>query len=61
MCAVPELEPTEGERVLDLCSAPGGKGTQIAQYMNGKGVLVLNEINYDRYEILKSNVERLGV
>lgn len=61
MCAVPELEAKEGERVLDLCSAPGGKGTQIAQYMNGKGVLVLNEINRERCDILKSNVERLGV
>ncbi len=61
MCAVPELNVTAGERVLDLCSAPGGKGTQIAQYMNGKGVLVLNEIDLKRCLILKSNVERLGV
>ncbi|MDE6504481.1 MAG: RsmB/NOP family class I SAM-dependent RNA methyltransferase [Clostridia bacterium] len=61
MCAAPELEVKAGERVLDLCSAPGGKGTQLAQYMNGKGVLVLNEINRERCEILKSNVERLGV
>lgn len=61
MCAVPELEITAGERVLDLCSAPGGKGTQIAQYMNGSGTLVLNEIDFKRSLILKSNVERLGV
>ena len=61
MCAVPELEVKEGERVLDLCSAPGGKGTQIAQYMHGKGVLVLNEIERSRCNILRSNVERLGV
>lgn len=61
MCAVPELEIKPGERVLDLCSAPGGKGTQIAQYMDGDGVLVLNEINSERNKILKSNAERLGV
>lgn len=61
MCAVPELEIAAGERVLDLCSAPGGKGTQIAQYMKGSGILVLNEIDLKRSIILKSNVERLGV
>ena len=61
MSAVPELEVKHGERVLDLCSAPGGKGTQIAQYMNGEGVLVLNEPVWSRREILMQNVERLGI
>ncbi|MDE6586346.1 MAG: RsmB/NOP family class I SAM-dependent RNA methyltransferase [Clostridia bacterium] len=61
MCAAPELEVKRGERVLDLCSAPGGKGTQLAQAMQGEGVLVLNEIVPKRAEILRSNVERLGV
>lgn len=57
----PELEAKSGERVLDLCSAPGGKGTQLAQYMRGGGILFLNEINFRRAKILSSNVERLGV
>lgn len=61
MSAVPELEVKAGERVLDLCSAPGGKGTQIAQYMNGEGVLVLNEPVSSRRDILMQNVERLGI
>lgn len=61
MSAVPELEIKSGERVLDLCSAPGGKGTQIAQYMNGEGVLVLNEPVQSRRDILAQNVERLGI
>lgn len=61
MCAAPELEAKPGERVLDLCSAPGGKGTQLAADMRGDGVLVLNEINFPRAKILSSNVERLGV
>lgn len=61
MSVAPLLEVKAGERVLDLCSAPGGKGTQLAQAMNGEGVLVLNEIDFKRYQILKSNVERLGV
>lgn len=61
MSAVPELEVKAGERVLDLCAAPGGKGTQIAQYMNGDGILVLNEPVSSRRDILAQNVERLGI
>lgn len=61
MYAVPELSLKGGERVLDLCAAPGGKTTQIAAYSGGNGVLVCNEINYDRYKVLKSNVERAGI
>lgn len=61
MSAVPELEVKAGNRVLDLCSAPGGKGTQIAQYMNGEGILVLNEPVLSRRDILMQNVERLGI
>lgn len=61
MSAVPELNVCPGERVLDLCAAPGGKGTQIAAYMRGEGVLVLNEPVPSRRDILAQNVERLGV
>lgn len=61
MCAAPLLGACEGERVLDLCSAPGGKGTRLAQATNGKGTVVLNEINYSRARVLSQNVERLGI
>ena len=61
MCAAPLLKVRPGERVLDLCSAPGGKGTQLAQAMCGKGLLVLNEKMPDRAKILLQNVERMGV
>lgn len=61
MCAAPLLEVNPGERVLDLCSAPGGKGTQLAQAMRGEGVLVLNEKVADRAKILLQNVERMGI
>ena len=50
-----------GERVLDLCAAPGGKSTQIAGAMNGRGLLVSNEIHPKRARILSGNLERMGV
>ena len=61
MCAAPLLEVGEGEKVLDLCSAPGGKGTQLACAMNGKGLIVLNEPISSRAKILSQNVERMGI
>ena len=61
MCAAPLLNVQPGERVLDLCSAPGGKGTQLAQAMRGRGLLVLNEKMPDRAKVLLQNVERMGI
>ena len=55
------LDPKPGERVLDLCAAPGGKSTQLAGKMQGRGLLVCNEINSKRAKILASNIERLGI
>ena len=61
MCAAPLLDVQAGERVLDLCSAPGGKGTQLACNMAGKGIVVLNEPISSRAKILSQNVERMGI
>lgn len=61
MSASPLLEATAGEKILDLCSAPGGKGTQLACAMQGKGIIVLNEPVFSRAKILSGNVERLGI
>lgn len=61
MSAVTLLEPEPGEKILDLCAAPGGKSSQIAARMNGKGLLVSNEIIPDRARILAQNVERMGI
>ena len=55
------LDPQPGERILDLCAAPGGKSTQLAGRMQGRGLLVCNEINPRRAKILASNIERLGI
>ena len=55
------LDPQPGEMILDLCAAPGGKSTQIAGRMKGKGLLVSNEIIPGRARILSQNVERMGI
>ena len=61
MTAVSALDPQPGEKVLDLCAAPGGKSTQIAALMDGQGLLVANEPVPSRAQILSRNVERMGV
>lgn len=61
MAPVALLDPQPGERVCDLCAAPGGKTTQIAGRMLGQGFLVCNEINPKRAKILSRNIERMGV
>ncbi len=60
MSVAEKLEAKPGERILDLCAAPGGKTTQTAAKMKGRGILVANEINAQRAKILSQNVERLG-
>ena len=54
-----DVEP--GERILDLCAAPGGKSTQIGSKMQGKGIFICNEIHPARAKILSENVERMGI
>ena len=54
------LAPEEGDRVLDLTAAPGGKTTEMASIMNGKGYILANELDKLRCERLKYNVEMQG-
>ncbi|MDK2810692.1 MAG: hypothetical protein PWR27_1401 [Petroclostridium sp.] len=55
------VDAQPGEIILDLCAAPGGKSTQIACDLKGKGLLVSNEIISSRAAILAENMERFGV
>lgn len=57
VCA--EMKP--GEKVLDLCAAPGGKSSRAAAALQGSGILVSNEIVPSRAKILSFNLERMGV
>lgn len=55
------MQPQPGENVLDLCAAPGGKATQIAQRLCGDGLLWANEKVASRAKVLRSNIERMGI
>ena len=61
MSAVSVLAPKPGERILDLCAAPGGKSTQIAAQLQGEGLLWCNEFIRNRALVLSQNIERCGV
>ena len=61
MAPVALLDPHPGEKICDLCAAPGGKTTQIAGRMLGEGFLLCNEINPKRAKILSRNIERMAV
>lgn len=61
MSAVTMLSVEKGDKVLDLCAAPGSKSTQIASALGGTGLLWCNEIVRSRASILLQNLERCGV
>lgn len=61
LLVVRELGPQPGEAILDLCAAPGGKLSYIAQLIGNKGRLVAHDISPERFKLVESNCARLGV
>lgn len=61
MSAATLLAPEKGDKVLDLCAAPGGKSTQLASALGGTGLIWSNEIVKSRANILLGNFERCGI
>lgn len=61
LLAVSELGAQPGERVLDLCAAPGGKLTALAQAMRNEGRLFAHDTSPERLDLIRQNCARLGV
>jgi 16S rRNA (cytosine967-C5)-methyltransferase len=61
LLAVNELDPQPGETVMDLCAAPGGKLTYIAQLMRNEGRIFAHDTAAERLTLLRENCARLGV
>lgn len=55
------LPITPGDKVLDVCAAPGGKSTELGAKLKGEGVLVSNDISNSRAKALLKNIELLGI
>ena len=61
MTVAPLLELEEGMKVIDLCSAPGGKTTHIAEILHNTGKVLAFDIHESKLGLIKENCERLGI
>jgi 16S rRNA (cytosine967-C5)-methyltransferase len=55
------LDPKPGEFVIDVCSAPGGKATHIAELMQNKGKIIARDVHEHKIKLIKEASERLGI
>ena len=61
MIVAPLLDLKEGEKVLDLCAAPGGKTTHIGELLNNTGEVIAFDLHENKLSLIEENVERLGL
>lgn len=61
MTAVEVLEPQSGEKILDMCAAPGGKSFLIAEKMKNIGEIIARDIHPHKLELIEEGAERLGI
>lgn len=55
------MAPSAGERVLDLCAAPGGKTTHMAEIMGNTGEIIAQDIHIHKVKLIEDNAKRLGI
>lgn len=55
------LAPLEGETVIDMCAAPGGKTTHMAEIMHNKGCIYAFDVHEHKTDLIRKNAERLGI
>jgi len=55
------LDPKEGDNILDVCAAPGGKSTHLAQLIKDKGYILSRDVSKNKLELIEENVKRLGI
>jgi 16S rRNA (cytosine967-C5)-methyltransferase len=55
------VDPKPGERIVDLCSAPGSKATYMAELMHNAGMIIAVEVSNERLKLVADNAERLGI
>lgn len=55
------LAPKPGERVIDMCSAPGGKTTHMAELMQNKGKILAFDVHEHKIKLIEENAKRLGI
>lgn len=61
MCVAHVMDPKPGELIVDVCAAPGGKATHIAQLMDNKGCVLARDIYEHKLKLINSNALRLGI
>jgi len=57
----PRLHPKPGMKILDLCAAPGGKATHLAEWMRNEGYILACDVSLEKLSLIQQNAQRLGI